>query len=190
MFYLFFWVFLPAHVGYRDPWLEKDGLKHIAFFWFIFTNTICNYICCVYTDPGITRVCLFLVSGFGGETVCYGVLWETYRGMGSFVLVFSIFPIMRVFTKTRNRPNQVYNQSELIIKVTWLVISQSGTSISWFGRFLTKTLYPPGTPPKITITPDNAMSISIESCIPKEKVGLSILPVYLPFHTASLLFRL
>eukprot|EP00116_Pleurobrachia_bachei_P000176 sb/3460438/ len=80
VFYLFFWVFLPAHVGYRDPWLERDGLKHIAFFWFIFTNTICNYICCVFTEPG--------------------------------------------------------------------------------------------TPPKITITPDNAMSISIESCIPKEKICL------------------
>ena len=31
--------------------------------------------------------------------------------------------------------NQVNNQSELVIKVTWLVISQSGSSISWFCRF-------------------------------------------------------
>ena len=41
--------------------------------------------------------------------------------------------------KTRNRPNQVNSQSELVIQVTWVVISQSGTSISWSGRFLYKT---------------------------------------------------
>ena len=30
----------------------------------------------------------------------------------------------------------VNNQSQLVVQVTWLVISQSESSISWFGRFL------------------------------------------------------
>ena len=35
-----------------------------------------------------------------------------------------------------NRSDRVDNQSELVILVTWLVISQQGSSISLFGRFL------------------------------------------------------
>ncbi|KAL5265333.1 hypothetical protein ACHWQZ_G006168 [Mnemiopsis leidyi] len=80
VFHLFFWVFLPAHLEYKDPWLDSTGLYHITLFWYLYLSTISNYICTVFTQPG--------------------------------------------------------------------------------------------TPPRVTMTPDTHMSISIESCIPKEKICL------------------
>ena len=86
---------------------------------------------CTWVIHSISNIVSVFAGSFAdkeGSVDCDQCTPGTFRYYDSSI----IFPFRLPLLTVSNRQNYVNNQSELLILVTWLVISQSGTSISSF----------------------------------------------------------